>query len=59
MTQQDPTMQVSLSVPQGGYVQDCSLVLSGALISTPPMLVVLALMGSQILGGIMQGAVQG
>ncbi|GAA1821133.1 carbohydrate ABC transporter permease [Planosporangium flavigriseum] len=59
MTQQNPTVQVSLSALQGGYVQDYSLVLSGALISTLPMLVVFALMGRQILGGIMQGAVKG
>jgi cellobiose transport system permease protein len=59
MTQQNPTVQVSLSALQGGYVRDYSLVLSGALISTLPVLVVFALMGRQILGGIMQGAVKG
>ncbi len=59
MTQQNPTVQVSLSALQGGYVQDYSLVLTGALISTLPMLLVFALMGRQILGGIMQGAVKG
>jgi cellobiose transport system permease protein len=59
MTQQNPTVQVSLSALQGGYVKDYSLVLSGALISTLPILVVFALMGRQILGGIMQGAVKG
>jgi cellobiose transport system permease protein len=59
MTQQNPTVQVALSSLQGGYVQDYSLVLTGALISTLPILVVFALMGRQILGGIMQGAVKG
>jgi cellobiose transport system permease protein len=59
MTQQNPTVQVSLSALQGGYVKDYSLVLTGALISTLPILVVFALMGRQILGGIMQGAVKG
>ncbi len=59
MTQQNPTVQVSLSALQGGYVKDYSLVLSGALISTLPILVVFALLGRQILGGIMQGAVKG
>jgi cellobiose transport system permease protein len=59
MTQQNPTVQVSLSALQGGYVRDYSLVLSGALISTLPILVVFVLMGRQILGGIMQGAVKG
>ena len=59
MTQQNPTVQVSLSALQGGYVKDYSLVLTGAFVSTLPMLVVFALMGRQILGGIMQGAVKG
>jgi len=59
LTQQNPTVQVALSALQGGYVQDYSLVLAGALISTLPMLIVFALMGRQILGGIMQGAVKG
>src|SRR5436190_16793153 len=59
MTQQNPTVQVSLSALQGGYVKDYSLVLTGALVSTLPIVVVFALMGRQILGGIMQGAVKG
>jgi cellobiose transport system permease protein len=59
MTQQNPTVQVALSALQGGYVRDYSLVLSGALIATVPVLIVFALMGRQILGGIMQGAVKG
>ncbi|WP_205863088.1 carbohydrate ABC transporter permease [Planosporangium thailandense] len=59
MTQQNPTVQVALSALQGGYVRDYSLVLCGALVSTLPILVVFALMGRQILGGIMQGAVKG
>ncbi len=59
MTQQNPTVQVSLSALQGGYVKDYSLVLTGALVSTLPILLVFALMGRQILGGIMQGAVKG
>lgn len=59
LTQQNPTVQVALSALQGGYVQDYSLVLCGALVSTLPILVVFVLMGRQILGGIMQGAVKG
>jgi cellobiose transport system permease protein len=59
MTQQNPTVQVSLSALGSGYVPDFSLVLTGAFISTLPILVVFALMGRQILGGIMQGAVKG
>ena len=59
MTQQNPTVQVSLSALGSGYVPDFSLVLTGALISTLPILLVFVLMGRQILGGIMQGAVKG
>jgi cellobiose transport system permease protein len=59
MTQQNPTVQVSLSALGSGYVPDYSLVLTGALVSTLPILLVFLLMGRQILGGIMQGAVKG
>jgi cellobiose transport system permease protein len=59
LTPQNPTVQVTLSTLAGGYVPDLSLVLTGALISTLPILVVFVLMGRQILGGIMQGAVKG
>lgn len=59
MTPQNPTVQVALSSLAGGYIADYSLVLTGALVSTLPMLVVFAAMGRQILDGIMQGAVKG
>jgi cellobiose transport system permease protein len=59
MTPQNPTVQVSLSSLAGGYIQDYSLVLTGALVSTLPVLIVFGFMGRQILGGIMQGAVKG
>jgi cellobiose transport system permease protein len=52
-------VQVALSAFAGGYVTDYSLVLTGALISTLPMLVVFAAMGRQILDGITQGALKG
>jgi cellobiose transport system permease protein len=58
MTPQNPTMQVALSALDSGYIQDYSLVLTGALISMVPILVVFALMGRQILDGIMQGAIK-
>ena len=59
MNPQNPTVQVALSAFAGGYVTDYSLVLTGALISTLPMLVVFAAMGRQILDGITQGALKG
>jgi cellobiose transport system permease protein len=59
MTPQNPTVQVSLSSLAGGYIEDYSLVLTGALVSTLPVLIVFVVMGRQILDGIMQGAVKG
>jgi cellobiose transport system permease protein len=59
MTPQNPTVQVALSTLAGGYIADYSLVLTGAVVATLPMLVVFAVMGRQILDGIMQGAVKG
>ena len=59
LSPQNPTVQVALSAFAGGYVTDYSLVLTGALISTLPMLVVFAAMGRQILDGITQGALKG
>jgi cellobiose transport system permease protein len=59
MTPQNPTVQVALSSLAGGYITDYSLLLTGALVSSLPILVVFAVMGRQILDGIMQGAVKG
>ena len=54
-----PTVQTILSQLRSGYVQDYSLGLTGTLMATLPLLVVFALLGRQIIGGIMQGAVKG
>ncbi|MFJ6213935.1 carbohydrate ABC transporter permease [Streptomyces sp. NPDC092296] len=59
MTQQNPTVQLSLSELASGYIQDYSLVLTGALVSSLPIIIVFLLMGRQILDGIMNGAVKG
>ena len=58
MTPQNPTVQVALSSLAGGYVTDYTLVLSGALVGVVPILVVFAVLGRQILDGIMQGALK-
>ncbi len=58
MTPQNPTVQVALSSLAGGYVTDYSLLLTGALLSSLPILVVFAFMGRHILDGIMQGAIK-
>lgn len=59
MTPQNPTVQVALSTLAGGTLQDYSVVLTGAVVSTLPVLAVFAVMGRQIIDGIMQGAVKG
>jgi cellobiose transport system permease protein len=56
---QNPTVQVAVSTLSSGYVEDYSLVLTGTFISILPLLVVFLVLGRQIIGGIMQGAVKG
>jgi cellobiose transport system permease protein len=53
------TVQVALSNLRSGYVTDFSLVLTGTMVATVPLLVVFLVLGKQIIGGIMQGAVKG
>src|SRR5919198_267710 len=59
LTQDNPTVQVALLGLGQGYVPDHSIILAGALISTLPLLAVFLLLGRQIIGGIMQGAIKG
>jgi len=59
LTQQNPTVQVAVSTLASGYVEDYALVLTGTFISIVPLLFVFAVLGRQIIGGIMQGAVKG
>jgi cellobiose transport system permease protein len=54
-----PTVQVALAGLGRGYTPDQSLIMAGALLGTLPLLVVFAIFGKQIVGGIMQGAVKG
>jgi cellobiose transport system permease protein len=55
----NPTVQVALSTLASGYYQDYTLTLTGTTLATLPILVVFVLLGRQIIGGIMQGAVKG
>jgi cellobiose transport system permease protein len=59
LTQQNPTVQVAVSTLASGYVEDFALVLTGTFISILPLLFVFVVLGRQIIGGIMQGAVKG
>jgi cellobiose transport system permease protein len=54
-----PTVQVAVAGLGRGYTPDQSLIMAGALLGTLPLLIVFAVFGKQIVGGIMQGAVKG
>jgi cellobiose transport system permease protein len=54
----NPTVQFSLSQLSTTYYTDYTLMFSGALIATIPLLLVFVLFGRQIIGGIMDGAVK-
>jgi cellobiose transport system permease protein len=59
LTPENPTVQVALNSLAAGYYQDYSLVLTGTALATLPMLAVFALLGRQIIDGIMEGALRG
>ncbi|HEY8589468.1 MAG TPA: carbohydrate ABC transporter permease [Naasia sp.] len=55
----NPTLQTALAQLQSGYYVDYSVVLTGAVLSVVPLLVLFVLAGRQLVAGIMQGAVKG
>ena len=56
----NPTVQVAVSVVAGvNFIPDYSLILAATFISILPLLFVFLVLGKQIIGGIMQGAVKG
>jgi cellobiose transport system permease protein len=59
LTQDNPTVQVALLGLGQGYVPDHSIIMAGTLIGTLPLVAVFLLLGRQIVGGIMQGAIKG
>jgi cellobiose transport system permease protein len=59
LTTDNPTVQVALAGLGTGYVPQRSVIMAGTLLGTLPVLVVFAVLGKQIVGGIMQGAVKG
>ncbi|MCF2526190.1 carbohydrate ABC transporter permease [Yinghuangia sp. KLBMP8922] len=59
LSQDNPTVQVAINSLGGGYVPDQSVILAGTVLGTLPVLVVFGLLGRQIVGGIMRGAVKG
>lgn len=59
LDQQNPTLPVALSMLASNYFIDYSLVLTGVLLATVPLLVLFVFTGRQLVTGIMQGAVKG
>ncbi len=55
----NPTLQTALSQLQSGYYIDYSIVLTGAVMATIPLLVLFVIAGKQLISGIMAGAVKG
>jgi len=55
----NPTLQTALSQLQSGFYIDYSIVLTGAVLATIPLLVLFVIAGRQLISGIMQGAVKG
>jgi len=60
LTQQNPTVQVALSAIGGGSGHDINqaVIMTGALVGTLPLLLIFALLGKHIVGGITAGAVK-
>ena len=56
---QNPTLQVALSQLQSAKYVNYSIVLTGALMATIPLLILFVLAGKQLVSGIMAGAVKG
>jgi cellobiose transport system permease protein len=54
----NPTVQLSLNQLNSAYFTDYTLLFTGTLIATVPLLIIFALFGRQIIGGIMEGALK-
>ena len=59
LNSQNPTVQVSFQSLATGYAPQQSIIMAGTIYGTIPVLIVFALLGRQIVGGIMQGALKG
>ncbi|MFW2513229.1 carbohydrate ABC transporter permease [Demequina sp. SO4-13] len=59
LDQSNPTLPVALSMLQANYFVDYSLVLTGVLLATVPLLILFVFTGRQLVTGIMQGALKG
>ncbi|GIH13844.1 carbohydrate ABC transporter permease [Rugosimonospora africana] len=55
---ENPTVLLSLRNLGNGYYQDYAQVFAGTAVATVPLLIVFILLGRQIIGGIMEGALK-
>lgn len=55
---ENPTVQVAISQLGQGYVHDQSVIMAGTFICTLPVIIAFAVLGKQITGGIVAGAVK-
>lgn len=55
----NPTLPVTLQLLQANFFVDYSIVLTGALLATLPLLLLFVVAGKQLVSGVMQGAVKG
>jgi cellobiose transport system permease protein len=58
LTNDNPTLQVSLAFLSYAYYTDYSQVFAATAVGTVPLLLVFIFFGRQIIGGIMEGAVK-
>lgn len=59
LSSQNPTLPLVVQSLQGHYFTDHSLVMAGVFLITAPLLVIFAIVGKQLVAGIMTGAVKG
>ncbi|WP_159620981.1 carbohydrate ABC transporter permease [Ruania rhizosphaerae] len=59
LNSQNPTLPLVVQSLQGQYFTDYSLVMAGIFLVTFPLLVIFAIVGKQLVAGIMTGAVKG
>ena len=59
LSSQNPTLPLVVQSLQGHYFTDYSLVMAGIFLVTFPLLVIFAIVGKQLVAGIMTGAVKG
>ncbi|GAB4085736.1 carbohydrate ABC transporter permease [Myceligenerans cantabricum] len=56
---QNPTLPIAVQNLTAGYHDDYSLIMAGVFLVTLPLLIIFAIVGRQLVAGIMQGAVKG